>query len=208
MEEREVGRQLIHLTGISVLVFAYFLGKTLIGYASIFIGLIILFLSEYYKEREEFKKKLPFRIRWAERLEGLFYNFINSLEREEYLKKRPYLGAFTFYFMAGITLLLFPKPIAFLSIAVLSVGDSVSTLIGVHYGKHSLFLDRNKTWEGFIGGVLGSLLVCWFIAWILPIPIEWIILAPIIGMFVEGISRDVNDNILIPLVIGVILSLV
>ena len=60
-------------------------------------------------------------------------------------------------------------PSALLSIGVcasLWLSDSFAYMVGSRFGKHKMApkISPNKTWEGFVGGILGSLVV-WLLLW-------------------------------------------
>ena len=79
---------------------------------------------------------------------------------------------YTGYMMSSIVLLrdaLPGFPGALLSIGVcasLWVSDSFAYLVGSRIGKHKMVpkISPNKSWEGFVGGLLGSVII-WLILW-------------------------------------------
>jgi len=101
--------------------------------------------------------------------------------------------------------LLFDKDIAMASIMVLALGDSVSHLYGLHYGKIKHPLSNKKFLEGtiagFVAGFIGALVFArWYEAFF----------ASLAAMIVEGIevkigTRQIDDNIIVPLVAGGVL---
>jgi len=105
-------------------------------------------------------------------------------------------------FALGIVfaLLLFPPPIAYASIAVLTLGDGVACVFGVIFGKTPLFYNRNKTVEGFICGFVFA-----FLGSILFVNPVNALIAVGVGMTVESIPFPIEDNLLIPLSSGMAL---
>lgn len=104
------------------------------------------------------------------------------------------------FFALGITLslLLFPTPINYASIAVLTLGDGSATIFGKKLGKRVLPFNKSKSFEGTLLGLtsafLGTLI---FID-----PLRGFVAASI-GMLVEAIPSPINDNITIPILSGI-----
>ncbi|NHI94564.1 MAG: hypothetical protein EAX96_18885 [Candidatus Lokiarchaeota archaeon] len=77
-------------------------------------------------------------------------------------KERSVLGPHV-YLLGGalFAVVLFPGPIAISAIAMAGFGDAMATITGVSIGKHKLKplgkYESNKTWEGCIGGIIGSM---------------------------------------------------
>ena len=196
--KKEMKRQLIHLSGVGAVFFALLLGKTITGIGALLISIGIFILSFYVKVKHEIRRRLPFRIKFLENLEDSFHELIDSMERETSSVK--YMGAILFFMGIGISLLVFPLKIAILSVVAVSVGDSLSTLIGVHWGKHKTKINPKKSWEGTLGGVFASFLICL----VFTNPLIALI-ASIVGMSMELLPIQVNDNVLIPLSVGFVL---
>ncbi len=87
------------------------------------------------------------------------------------------------------------------------VNDSFAYLSGIIFGKHKLFerISPKKTWEGFAGGVIATLIVAWFFYPKVGVDSRalWLILAAlvavssVIGDFVESMfkrSAGVKDS--------------
>ena len=81
--------------------------------------------------------------------------------------------------------------------------DSGAYFVGKFYGKHKLapLLSPNKTWEGFIGGFLATILVSQAGCWIMPgysffqyagLGIVVGLMAPVGDLFASGIKRGLN----------------
>jgi phosphoserine phosphatase len=126
----------------------------------------------------------------------------------EYVASQSELCEFTFapvYYALGIllTLLLFPAPVSYAAIAVFTLGDSTASLIGGTITGHSLPFNGAKSLEGSLAGFLFAFLAaCVFVS-------PWFaLIGASVGMFVEYLPLPINDNFLIPLVTGLVLTLV
>jgi dolichol kinase len=106
----------------------------------------------------------------------------------------------TFALGIAFSLLVFPAPIAYVSIAVLTLGDGCACVFGVILGKTPLFHNRSKTVEGSICGF-----VCAFLGSILFVDPVYALVAVGVGMLVESIPFSFEDNLLVPLSSGITL---
>jgi dolichol kinase len=127
-------------------------------------------------------------------------SIINETEREKD-REFPGRGALRFFIGAFFTILIFrnhPEIVAG-SIIVLALGDSLSTLVGVAYGRHKIFYNKEKSIEGSIGGILaafiGLLLLTQF-------PPTIAAIASIVGLVTESLPLDVDDNLTVPIMTG------
>lgn len=198
MNEKEVGRQIIHATGIILVYFLFVLGRDLTLIISSLTAAFLFLISFYAGIRREIKKKIPFRVKVLEQIEDAFFDAVDSLERKSIF---PYFGAFTFYLSSTIVMFFFPLKIAMVAIAVLAMQDSFSTLIGAHFGKHKIFYSKIKSWEGTFAGFLAAFLVCL----ILTDPFR-AFTASLVGSLVETLPVKLDDNISIPIAVAIILS--
>jgi dolichol kinase len=143
------------------------------------------------------KKKLsPLR-----RLLGFF-------ERDHHLENFPGRGILFFTIGAYLSLVLFEQNIAYAGIAILSVGDAVSNIVGRHFGRTKTQLNPNKYIEGNMVGILTSIPVAYLF-----FPDFFAVLAAsMVGMFLEIpniriATFEIDDNLLIPLGAGFTLTL-
>ena len=129
---------------------------------------------------------------------------MNLFDREKDKKVLPGKGVIFFFVGVLISIELFSKDIALASIMILSLGDSLSHLIGRRYGKIKNVFKRNSekviegTFAGVLAGFLGALI---FVS-----PIE-AFFASFVAMMAELIEMQlgeviVDDNLLIPLIAG------
>jgi dolichol kinase/phosphoserine phosphatase len=109
------------------------------------------------------------------------------------------------FFALGISipLVFFPEDIAFASIAVLALGDSVAAIVGILIGKHSLPFLRQKSIEGTIFGFISAYLGAFLFL------DPWTaFVAAAIGTTVEALPSPFNDNLIIPIAAGLAVLLV
>jgi dolichol kinase len=92
--------------------------------------------------------------------------------------------------------------IACASIIILALGDSFSTLAGKRYGRHKIFYNPEKSFEGSIGGFVPA-----FIGAMVFVPPEVALFGAFMGMNVESLSLRIDDNISIPLISGFFMTL-
>lgn len=105
------------------------------------------------------------------------------------------------YFAIGIILALaiYPNAIAYASICIGAIGDSVAAIVGGRFGRHRIV--KRKTAEGFAAGLtcaflLASLFVSPLIA----------LLGAVGGMIMELIDMP-DDNLTMPIVAGALMAL-
>jgi len=177
-------REFIHASGIFVPLLAILFGITLV---SLFICLVIAVYS----------------ISEFSRIKGRNLPFFSTVTRQAASQSE--LCEFTLapvYFAFGIllTLLLFPAPASYAAIAIFALGDSTASLIGGTLTGKPLPFNRAKTLEGTLGGFFFAFLGGFLFV------LSWIALAgAILGMIVEYLPLPINDNLLIPLSVGMVL---
>lgn len=180
----ELNRQLFHVflgvMIVALLMFGFIDRNTVL--TLIILGLILSCLSA--------KIKIP-----------IIYQLLQKFERKEDIAKFPGKGMLFYFIGAYIALLLFTKEVAMASIMVLALGDSVSHLYGLHYGKIKMF-SKGKFLEGtaagFIAGFIGALV---FLPW------HEAFFASSAAMIIEAIeirigTQQVDDNLVVPFVAG------
>ena len=111
-------------------------------------------------------------------------------------------GATYVLISATICVIVFPKIIAVLSFAILIVSDLTAALVGKRFGKHKFL---SKSLEGSLGFLVSAVAVVALtpkVEYLFP---EYLIGAAgaAVGTFVEALSTEVDDNLSIPLAVGV-----
>jgi dolichol kinase/phosphoserine phosphatase len=108
------------------------------------------------------------------------------------------------FFAFGIlfSLLLFPLPLSGAAIAAFALGDSISSLFGRRYGKRTLPFNKGKTLEGSVSGFLVA-----FFAAAYFVPPAFALQAAATAIIVESLPLPLSDNLLVPLVTGIVLIL-
>ncbi len=124
-------------------------------------------------------------------------NAANFTERYEFATAPIFLAL-------GITisLLLFPTPLNYASIAIVTLGDSAASIFGKLFGKTSIPFNKGKNLEGSLAG----LAFAYFGASVFLQPLHALIGATI-GILVEALPLPINDNLSTPLATGVLLTL-
>ena len=138
----------------------------------------------------------------------IIYNLLQKFEREKEIKTFPGKGTIFYFIGVYISLLLFPREIALASIMVLALGDSISHMYGLHYGKIKHPLSESKYLEGTIAGFLGG-----FAGALMFLPWHEAFFASLTAMVVEAIeikigTEQVDDNLIIPVVAGAVVYVI
>ena len=181
----EWSRQLFHIflgIGIIALLVYDFIDKNKI-LIIVVIGLALSYLST--------KIRIP-----------VISQLLQKFEREEDIKKFPGKGIIFYFIGVYAALLLFPKDIAMASIMVLALGDSVSHLYGLHFGKTNHPLSKTKFIEGTVAGIIFG-----FIGAFVFLPWHEAFTASLAAMAVEAIeikigAEQIDDNMIVPFVAG------
>lgn len=142
-----------------------------------------------------------------QRLSGI-KKLLSFFERNHHLERFPGRGVLFFTIGAYLTLLLFPRDIAYAGIMILSVGDAFSNIVGRHFGKIRTKLNPNKFIEGNIAGIFISVPFAYHF---FP-DIYAVFAASTVAMFLEMpyisiFGFEIDDNLIIPLVASFTLTL-
>ena len=182
----EINRQFFH-AGLGILI-VFLLKEEIINLAILLIIFIIgLIISETCRET-----RVPF-----------FSYMLEHFDREHNV---PGYGSITFFIGVIFSVILFQPNIALAAILIFALGDSFSTLAGKLFGRLKNPFNKLKTVEGsavgFCFAFLGAIIfVSPFLA----------IVGSAVGMLVEVIDvkyLKIDDNILVPLVAGIVMSLI
>jgi len=126
---------------------------------------------------------------------------VKALFRKHEEKK---FSSMTLFLVAAfISILLFDKDIAIISLTFLIFGDIFSKLFGLAFGRHKIF---NKTLEGTLA-YCGCVLIVGFILYTtLNIPIQILVIGGITAPLVELFSFNLNDNFTVSLISGTVMT--
>ena len=178
-------REDIHASGFFVPVIASLIGVPIVG-VLIFAISVIYTVSELW------------------RLEGKESSIISAITRHAaHQSELRGFAAAPLYFAFGIlfTLLVFPHPASYAAIAMFCLGDSVASLFGGLIST-SLPFNKGKTWEGSLAGFFFAFLAgTFFVSPLLAF------IGAAIAMTVEVLPLPVNDNVLVPVITGAVLTL-
>ncbi len=146
-----------------------------------------------------------------EKLEEDFYKTIidNVIRAGEKAMVLPTVFALCSFLFAAI---FFGKEALVFGVLALSVGDSAAAIAGTYLGRHKIFWNKEKSWEGFFAfAVIVSLasyaLLMFFPQFALFNPIKLALLAGLAGALIETIPI-IDDNFSIPLLVSGIIFLV
>ncbi len=178
-------REYIHAAGFLMPVIAGFIGV-------LPVSIFIIALSSVYLISELL------------RLQGKNIPVISTITHNAASQSELYgFTAAPLYFAFGIlfTLIIFPLPASGAAIAMFALGDSAASLFGGLIGKRIPF-NKGKTWEGTIMGFIfafsaGSLFISPLIA----------LIGAAIAMTIESLPLPINDNVTIPVLTALALTL-
>ena len=114
-----------------------------------------------------------------------------------------FTGATYILLSTCLTVALYDKYLAIAAISFIIVGDTFAALIGRKFGYHK-FGGGRKSYEGSLGCLLGTMLV----AVLTPhMPIYAGTFGAVTAAVTEGLSFDIDDNISVPIVSGLAMTL-
>jgi len=180
---KELFRQLIHLIfGLCIAGMVMAIGRTnsvMVLAGGLFIGVVLV-------DRILMGHRVP-----------VFSDLVEFGDRGDSLPGR---GALYFAVSGMTCVILFPVVISVPALVTLSVLDSVTTIIGRRFGRTRIY--NGKSWEGTIAGIIVTILV------LLPfLTLPGAVVVAIVAGVIELIS-PVDDNLVIPVAVCVVLALV
>lgn len=185
--KKDIFRELIHASGFFVPILASLVGKISMA-VLISAIMIIYFLSELLRLN---KKNFPV-------ISIITKNTASNSEVYDFATNPLYFGL-------GImlTLLLFPIPASSAAIAIFALGDSVASVFGGRISKEPFLFNKDKTWEGTLSGFFFAFLAALF--FVSP-PLA--AFGAAVAMIFEYLPLPLNDNLVIPIFTGFILSII
>lgn len=101
-----------------------------------------------------------------------------------------------------LSLLLFPTPFNYASVAIVSLGDSAASIFGRAIGRTPLIYNKGKYLEGSMAGFAFA-----FLGAAIFLEPRLAFFSAMFGMLVESLPLPINDNLSTPLAAGALLSL-
>jgi len=112
-----------------------------------------------------------------------------------------FTGATYILATACLAIALFSRPVAALAMAFIIAGDPASALIGRKFGRHKF---RSKSLEGSLAFLIAAVVI----ALIMPgVPLTVKFIGAVIATITEAVSFRVDDNATVPLVSGLVMTL-
>jgi len=133
---------------------------------------------------------------------------LSHFERDHHMEYFPGRGILFYTIGAFLVLAIFPEPIAYAGILILSAGDAATNIVGRHFGRIRTRINPNKFMEGTLIGILVSIPIAYCF-----VPnLYAAIAASCLAMFLEMpniriFNFEIDDNLLVPLAASLTLSL-
>ena len=132
-------------------------------------------------------------------IKKIFNNFLKSMLRIHEMDGK-YTGATWVFISSTLTIAIFPKEIAIISLVYMSLGDTIAGLVGRKFGKIKFY---NKTIEGTLAGLIVCLLSGYLVN--LTLPLVVVFSGAFAAMFIELLPMPIDDNLSVPLFAGTIM---
>ena len=185
-------RKSIHLCSLSIPTIYFFISRQLALelLVPIFLAFLIVDLARFY-----FKPVQDWFYRW-------FRWLLRKHETDHGTKRLT--GATNILFSALLCVLLFPKIITINAFAILIISDITSALFGRRFGKRRFF---QKSLEGAMAFFVSAAAVVFLAPKVQGLTLEYAIgiFAAAVGAVVEAASTTIDDNISVPLAIGLVM---
>jgi dolichol kinase len=117
-----------------------------------------------------------------------------------------FTGAFYILWSSCLTVALYEKSIAVAALTFIIVGDTFAALLGRKFGRHRF---NGKSVEGSLGCLAGTVIVALAIHGLFPdLPLSVAIVGAVIATITEAVSFNMDDNVSVPLVSGLAMTLI
>lgn len=184
----ELLRQIIHISSFLVALVSKYLLGIYIVVPLIFAVTMLYIVSEFA------------------RIQGAKFPIVSTITWKAVRKPELYeFATAPIFFALGImlSLVLFPAPANYAAVVILTFGDGFATIFGKKFGKTVVPFNKGKRLEGSLFGFAFAFLG----ALIFLNPMKALIGATV-GMLIEVLPLPINDNLTIPLVTGLALTLI
>ena len=153
IQQTEYYRKIIHVFNLAIPFTYLFFFESRLQILRILVPLTVFAIAiEYLRVRSVVIKKI-------------FNDFLKSMLRIHEIKGK-FTGATWVFIGSSLTISIFPKEIAVISLVYMSLGDATAGLVGEKFGKTKFY---NKTIEGSIAGLIVCLLSGYFVHLTLPL---------------------------------------
>jgi len=184
----EVIRQIIHISSFLVPLFSKHLLGIHIVVPLIFAVTMLYIVSEFA------------------RIQGAKFPIVSAITWKAARKPELYeFATAPIFFALGImlSLVLFPEPVNYASVTILTFGDGFATIFGKKFGKIIVPFNKGKRLEGSIFGFAFA-----FLGALIFVSSMKALIGAVIGMLIEVLPLPINDNLTIPLTTGLALTLI
>ena len=183
---QEVYRKFIHISSSSIAILLWYFGRDLL-LPWILVVAILFPIIDYSRQYNKLLNKL-------------YLNLFGIITRSN--EYHGISGASWVFIGAGTTAYLFNEKAAVIALLIMSFSDSAAAIIGIKYGATRLF---NKSLEGSMAFFIITYAIIFFLS---PASIILTLIGTISATVIELFSSSrLNDNILIPLGVALILTL-
>ena len=135
---------------------------------------------------------------WA--VQRLWRRWTDSIIRPK--ERSNFTGATNILASAWLCPLLFARPAAALGMSAIILGDVAAALVGRRWGKHR---DRNdRSFEGSSAFLVAAAIGCLLVP---NVPTGIALTAALLAAVVEGLSHRIDDNLTVPLIVGLYVHL-
>ena len=192
---QEVSRKLIHLSSLWIPLFIYYFPTTVsVAFFSTILAIDGLLEYGNYK-----------RWKWSRRTFGVM---LHKTLRSKELTHKSFQPTGSVYVLSAAVLcaMMFPRPVAAIALTVMLTSDACAALFGKAFGTRKLY--KKKSLEGTTAFFLCTLFVMMLYTPLYPVTYASII-AALVATFAEMYEDkiDIDDNLSVPLSIGIILTL-
>ena len=145
---------------------------------------------------------LDFARHFNRAVETWFVDTFGILLRRREISRKRLNGATYVLIAATLSVIIFPKIIAVTGFIILIISDMASALVGRRFGKHRFLA---KSLEGSAAFFITAIVVVLLTPKIDYLPGEYIIggMAAAVGAVVEALPIDIDDNLTIPVGVGI-----
>ena len=136
----------------------------------------------------------------------VLHKVLAYFERPHDLKHFPGKGSFFLVLGSLLAVVFFQRDIAMAAITIMAVGDAITAVIGTYFGKIKNPLNPSKHLEGTLLAIVFSTIAALFF-----VDFEKAFWASAVSIIFESlsiryISRVIDDNVMIPLVAGAVMT--